>query len=58
VEKGKVVVHLLFPTNQDAPEAVHPTMGSLTDPSSGPVARGFEFLFFFSAGLDVILVEE
>jgi hypothetical protein len=45
VEKGRVVVHLLFLPNQDTSETVHPTMSPLADPSAGSVTMRFKFFF-------------
>jgi hypothetical protein len=35
MQKSNVVLGLLLPTNQDAPEAVQPTVGALYYPPSG-----------------------
>jgi len=50
MEEGEIVLHFLVPANQDPPKAIHPTMRTFHDPSSGSAPRlVFERPRFFTA---------
>jgi hypothetical protein len=50
MEKGRVVLRLLFPPDEDRPEAIHPAMGALNHPSSG---FALDRLRLLTSGTDV-----
>jgi|GEM_PF-5713102 len=49
MEHGLVVLHFLFPTNEQAAKAIHPGVGPFDHPSSGPVSGNRRFFFFLFA---------
>ena len=39
MQHSQIIVHILFPANQDVPKAVQPTVGAFHYPAPGPVTR-------------------
>lgn len=54
MEHGEVVLGLLLPADEEAPESVEPGVGSFDDPATGTIAGfGLERGHFFAAGSQV-----
>jgi len=49
MEQGLVVLHFLFPANEQAAKPVHPGVSPFDHPTSGPVSRNRRFFFLLLA---------
>jgi hypothetical protein len=57
MKESEIILHLLFPTNQETARAIDPGMGAFHDPAPGTIPRDELFLaFLFPPTADVRLV--